>query len=74
MTQIAQKEVARILDRAAYRAGENGATPKQCWFLAGLMARSGDDGNDFLLGSLPLSKKLASELIDTLLGAEKVAA
>jgi hypothetical protein len=69
-----QKDIVRILDQSASRAGEFGATSKQTWFLAGLMLRIGDDGQDFLLGALPLSKKLASEMIDAILATTKEAA
>lgn len=68
-----QKELARILDRAAARSAQP-ATSKQCWFLAGLMAAEGEDGSDYLLGAFALSKSMASTLIDGALNARKVAA
>jgi hypothetical protein len=71
-----QKEIAQVLDSAAARSGF-GATSKQCWFLAGLIARapSADaDYSDWLLNGLPLTKSEASRLIDFYLGAEKRAA
>jgi len=71
-----QKEIARVLDRAANRSAVP-ATGKQCWFLAGLIARSPSadvDYNDWLLTSDALSKDKASGLIEYYLGAEKRAA
>lgn len=65
-----QKEIAKILDRAAVRSG-GGASSKQVWFLAGLMAKNGEDGSEFLLGSEPLSARLASELIEVALASAK---
>lgn len=69
-----QKEIARILDRAAMRADDRGASSKQCWFLGGLMAAAGEDGSDYLLTALPLSKREASEMIEFFLGQQKAAA
>lgn len=72
-----QKDIARALDRAADRSGSP-ATGKQCWFLAGLIARAPSaeiDYNGWLLDtSEALSKKFASEMIEFYLGAEKRAA
>lgn len=68
-----QKELARILDRAAARSALP-ATSKQCWFLAGLMAAEGEDGRDYILGGLALSRSMASTLIDGALAARQVAA
>lgn len=58
-----QKEIARILDRAAARS-ENPASQKKVWFLAGLMLKNGEDGNEFTLSALPLSVREASQLIE----------
>lgn len=44
-----QKEIARDLDRAAGRAchvDAEGATRKQCWFLAKLLLDAGTDASD----------------------------
>ena len=71
-----QKEIAQVLDTAAGRSSY-GATSKQCWFLAGLIAHSSSadvDYSDWLLNGLPLSKAEASSLIEFYLGAEKRAA
>lgn len=68
-----QKELAKILDRAAMRSAQP-ASAKQCWFLAGLMAADGEDGSDYLLGGVALSRSMASTLIDGALHARKVAA
>ena len=65
--KIDRKMIARALDRAAARTdslGGVGATPKQCWFLAGLMADANDDGVPSML-----SKREASALIDQFLKA-----
>ena len=69
---ISQKEIAGNLDSAAMRAGENAASRKQVWFLAGLMLRLGEDGNDMLLDGTRLTKRLASELIDEALSTLRV--
>lgn len=71
-----QKEIAKVLDRAAART-DYGATQKQVWFLAGLIARSPSadvDYSDWLLSSGALTKKQASGLIEYYLGAEQRAA
>lgn len=63
--QIEQKQIARVLDRAASRTS-NPASSKQVWFLAGLWAKAQNevDYNDFLLDtSATLSKSMASDLI-----------
>lgn len=68
---ISQKDLVKLLDRAASRSG-NSATSKQTWFLAGLIAKSASaevDYQDWLLNSsLSLSKANASSLIDNYLG------
>ncbi len=58
-----QKEIARILDRAAARSAAP-STPKQNWFLASIMSKLGEDGLDFTLEGRALSKDLASQLIE----------
>lgn len=64
-----QKSIARVLDRSAERAGSRAATSKQCWFLAGLMLKAGEDGSDYLLNtSLALTGREASSQIDFYLG------
>ena len=73
MTDVTQKSISRLLDRAAGRSAQP-ASPKQCWFLAGLIARSETaeiDYQDWLLDSRALSRCMASDLIDGYLGAEK---
>jgi hypothetical protein len=64
----AQKDIARILDRAAAKSARP-STPKQNWFLAKLMCDMNDDGSEFLLSGRALSKDLASSLIETSLAA-----
>lgn len=64
-----QKEIVKLLDRAAARA-EVPATPKQTWFLAGLIAKSASaevDYQDWLLNGRALSKREASSLIESYL-------
>jgi hypothetical protein len=65
---VGQKEIVKVLDRAAARSG-NPASSKQTWFLAGLIAKAASaetDYRDWLLNtSLTLSKSEASSLIDT---------
>ena len=60
-----QREIAKVLDRAAGRSSVP-ASPKQCWFLAGLWAKSGNeiDYQDFLVGSQALDRHMASDLIE----------
>lgn len=69
----AQKSIARTLDTAAARAefvNQRPATGKQCWFLASLMVKAGDDADDWMLNqNQVLTCKLASELIDDYLAA-----
>ncbi len=66
-TTLSQKQIAGTLDRAAERSAKP-ATPKQVWFLAGLMLRQPDaeaEYQDWLLDtSGALSRDLASSLID----------
>ena len=63
-----QKSLAKQLDTCAARAysiDSDPATPKQCWFLAGLILRAGESGDDFYTNSsLVLTKRKASNLID----------
>lgn len=47
---ITQKEIARFLDRRA-----DGASPKQVWFLAGLMLNAGADTAEAEIGALRLN-------------------
>lgn len=67
-----QKIIAQTLDRCAARAHSVDAEPatsKQCWFLAGLILKAGEDGTDYSLNtSLVLTKTEASQLIDAYLG------
>lgn len=66
--QMSQKEIASTLDRAASRAGSAAATAKQCWFLAGLMLKAGDQPRDIGCGAsnsnAVLTSKQASFWID----------
>lgn len=69
-----RKALAKALDRAAYRAeavGLRGATPKQCWYLAGLAIAAGLDADALGFGPLDttsgLTSREASRLIDDLL-------
>lgn len=69
-TESTQKEIAQALDRCAARAEYVDATPatsRQCWFLAGLILKSGDKNWDreYLLNtSKVLTKRSASRTID----------
>lgn len=69
----AQKSLARRMDRCAARADiidQEPATAKQCWFLAGLVLKAGEDGNEYFTNtSLVLTKRRASMLIDQYLKA-----
>lgn len=61
---MTQKSLAKHLDLAASRSMVP-ASPKQCWFLAGLMLKAGEDGSEFVLGQVrALDKRMASDLID----------
>jgi len=63
-----QKSLAGWLDRCAARAesvDQAPATGKQCWFLAGLILKAGEDGGKFIANtSYVLTKRRASGLID----------
>lgn len=66
-----QQRVARELDAAAARADlvdARPATPKQCWFLAGLMVNAGvtpdAEGIGYLNSRAILTSAKASKLID----------
>ena len=63
-----QKSLATQLDTCAARAysiDADPATPKQCWFLASLILRAGETGDEFYTDSgLVLTKRKASNLID----------
>ena len=68
---MSQKEVAGIVDRAAARAWDVEAEPatgKQCWYLAGLIAKANDEAmiSDLVLTTV-LTKRSASKLIDAYL-------
>lgn len=67
---LSQKSLAGWLDRAAARADmidRDPATSKQCWFLASLILKAGEDGYDWTDSSRVLTKREASTLIDTYL-------
>jgi hypothetical protein len=68
-----QKTIASDLDRAAARAGQRGATKKQCWYLAGLLFRAGETAEDVGCGianfNAVLTGARASHFIDTMLRA-----
>ncbi|HOX27497.1 MAG TPA: hypothetical protein PLL30_17385 [Candidatus Krumholzibacteria bacterium] len=70
---MTQKKAAGILDSAAARAEVTGrgspATSRQCWFLAGLITKIGHDHDldEFVIYRKPLSKKTASEMIESYL-------
>ncbi len=72
-----QKSIARVLDRAAERSARP-ASPKQVWFLAGLIARQENaeaEYQDWLLDTCAaLSRDLASSLIDGYLKTARAAA
>lgn len=67
-TPISQKTLAGFLDRCAARADmidREPATPKQCWYLAHLLIKAGEDGSDYILStSYVLTKSRASGLIE----------
>jgi hypothetical protein len=74
MTKIdfqAQKSLAAHIDRCAARADmidREPATSKQCWFLAGLILKAGEDGSEYIVNtSLVLTKGKASQMIDAYL-------
>lgn len=76
MTQTqfqSQKTLAAFLDRCAARAesiDREPATSKQCWFLAGLILKAGEDGSEIIADtSYVLTKREASALIDQYLKA-----
>lgn len=67
---LSQKSLAGWLDRAAARADmidRDPATGKQCWYLAHLILKSGEDGYDWVNSNTVLTKREASNLIDTYL-------
>ena len=75
-TAPTQKEIVKLLDRAAGRC-PNGATSKQTWFLAGLIAKSRSaelDYEDWLLSGSPLCGIEVSSLIESYLDQSRVAA
>jgi hypothetical protein len=74
-----QKILAKFVDRAADRADmidREPASPKQCWFLAGLIVKGGDEtqASEFVLNtSLVLTKRIASGMIDGYLSTRRAA-
>jgi hypothetical protein len=66
---ISQKELAGFLDLCAARArviDREPATSRQCWFLAGLIVKSGEDHSEYVLNfNCVLTKSRASRLIDS---------
>jgi hypothetical protein len=69
-TPTPRKSIAMALDRAAERAclvARDGATAKQCWYLAGLIAAAGKDASDIgcaiTQSNAVLTKREASEFI-----------
>lgn len=73
-----RKELVKLLDDAASNS-RFGASSKQCWFLAGLMAEVGDEPEDIGLDILDLrtwtlSSKSASEWISHYLASKAQAA
>ena len=68
---MTQKEVAAELDRQAalcYHIEVTPASGKQCWFLASLMVKAGDnDPRAFLHSDTPLTSREASRVIDSYL-------
>lgn len=71
--RMSQKEIARTLDSAAARADRAPATTKQCWYLAGLLFKAGDEPRDLGLAlsnsNAVLTSKQASFWIDQYLKA-----
>ena len=74
---ITHKTIARQLDRAAARSSYP-ASPKQVWFLAGLIFKAGKDADDINCGCLntqaSLSGREASQWIDFYLNENNAAA
>ena len=72
-----RKQIVIALDRAAGRC-DFGATSRQTWFLAGLLAERGSNaagvGCDICNSNARLTKKQASLYIDQLLSEKKLAA
>ncbi len=71
MSKEKQKGIAELLDAAAARAATLGKTPatsKQCWFLAGLIAKTDDRHleREAISSSFVLTKQKASFLIGQL--------
>jgi hypothetical protein len=66
-----QRVLASFLDKAASHAemiGRVPATSKQCWFIAGLILKTGDDGSEWITNtSAMLTKSKASKLIESYL-------
>jgi len=75
-----RKDIVKSLDKAAQRAADyyhNGATAKQTWFLAGLIAAAGEDAAAIGCGwantSALLTSRQASTWIDRYLAAKAAA-
>ena len=67
-----QKEIAVSLDIAASTAGSRGASKKEVWFLAGLLAKSGEDASGVIESGM-LTSRNASFYIGQLLNEKKAA-
>jgi hypothetical protein len=68
-----QKEIASSLDLASLRAGSYGATRKQVWFLAGLIAKAGEEASGVIESGM-LTSRNASFYIGRYLADQKKAA
>ena len=68
-----QKDIAADLDLASKMAGEFGASRKQVWFLAGLIAKAGEEASGVIEGGL-LSSRNASFYINHYLREERLVA
>lgn len=70
-----QKQIAITLDLAARRADavSTGASKKQVWFLAGLIARAGEEADGVMESGL-LTSRMASRAIDGYLKEETLVA
>lgn len=68
-----QKEIAQSLDIASKMAGEYGASHKQCWFLAGLIAKAGEEASGVIEGDR-LTSRNASFYIGSYLREQKAGA
>jgi hypothetical protein len=66
-----QKEIAASLDLASIAAGSRGASKKQVWFLAGLLAKAGEEASGVIESGM-LTSRAASFYINQILN-EKAA-